>query len=262
MKRTLLDMVQSIMSDMNSDEVNSIDDTVESQQVANIVKDSYFELIHTRNWPHLKKLIQLTASGGSSKPTHVYLEENISEFVFLKYNKRGATDTRDKWGDVTYVEPWAFLEIINSRNSSDDNVVVVYENDVLLMIRTDKAPEYCTSFDDDGFIFDSFDSEVDSTIQQNKIQAMAYVLPQWEHVDDFIPDLPTEAFSNLLEEARSTAFVTIKQVANEKSEQKAQRTRRWLSRKAWRAHGGILYPDYGRKPVGYSRKDRGWKFDK
>jgi hypothetical protein len=71
--------------------------------------------------------------------------------------------------------------------------------------------------------------------------------PKWVHMDDAIPDLPEEAFAALEEEAKSTAFVAIKQMANQKAEQKAARQNRWLSRKAWRAHGGIQYENYGRK---------------
>jgi hypothetical protein len=37
-KMTVLDMVQDIMSDMNSDNVNDINDTPESLRVAQIIK--------------------------------------------------------------------------------------------------------------------------------------------------------------------------------------------------------------------------------
>ncbi len=42
MRRTLLDMVQEILSDMDSDEVESIDDTVEAEQVVSILKSTYY----------------------------------------------------------------------------------------------------------------------------------------------------------------------------------------------------------------------------
>jgi hypothetical protein len=36
MKRTLLEMVQSILSDMDSEDVNSISDTNEAEQIASV----------------------------------------------------------------------------------------------------------------------------------------------------------------------------------------------------------------------------------
>ena len=40
-KMTVLEMVQDILNDMDSDEVNSINDTIEAQQVANTVRTVY-----------------------------------------------------------------------------------------------------------------------------------------------------------------------------------------------------------------------------
>lgn len=62
-----------------------------------------------------------------------------------------------------------------------------------------------------------------------------------------VPDLPSEAFSLLFEEALSVCSINYKQMKNEKAEQKSQRQNRWLSRKAWKAKGGLSYDDYGRK---------------
>jgi len=83
MKSTLLEITQMILNDLDSDEVNDIDDTIESQQVANIVKQCYFELIANRNWPHLRKLTTLDSSLDTSKPTHLQIQENMKELIFL-----------------------------------------------------------------------------------------------------------------------------------------------------------------------------------
>ena len=40
MKSTLLQVVQSILSDMDSENVNTISDTVEAQQIASEVEDT------------------------------------------------------------------------------------------------------------------------------------------------------------------------------------------------------------------------------
>ena len=82
---------------------------------------------------------------------------------------------------------------------------------------------------------------------KSKTQSLCYVETEFLQEDSFIPNLPDEAFSLLQEEAKSTAFMALKQMANQKAEMKAARQQRWLSRKAWKAHGGIQYDDYGRK---------------
>ena len=58
MKYTLLEMTQDILSNMSSDEVNSISDTTESLQVATIIKQKYFDLISRVNRPEHDQLIQ------------------------------------------------------------------------------------------------------------------------------------------------------------------------------------------------------------
>ena len=45
MKSTLLQVVQSILSDMDSEDVNTISDTIEAQQVASVVEDTYFNIM-------------------------------------------------------------------------------------------------------------------------------------------------------------------------------------------------------------------------
>lgn len=45
MPKPLIEYVQDILSSMDSDEVNSISDTVESMQVATILKNCYEELV-------------------------------------------------------------------------------------------------------------------------------------------------------------------------------------------------------------------------
>lgn len=250
MKMTLLEMVVDILSDMDSDEVNSIDDTQESTQVAQIVKSTYFAMLSDRNWPHTRKTISFTPLADTSKPTHLLIPEKVKEVVFVKYNKMRLTDTRKKYEDMCWKEPDDFLRQTNQYDNSQANVLIVQDfSGVEFMVRNDIPPTYYTSFDDKYIIFDSFDNLVDDTIQESKIQAMGYVYPDWTTDNSFIPDLPIEAFTSLLEEAKSRASIKLKQVADQKAEQESTRQRRWLSRKAWTAHGGIQYPNYGRPRV-------------
>lgn len=250
MKMSLLDIVQDILSDMSSDEVNSIDDTPESLQVAQIVKSTYYAMISNRNWPHTKKLIALTASGTNLRPTHMTVPSNVKEMVLINYDTARLTDTRKLYKEVKWLNNDEFLFMLNSRNSSNSDTVVVEDlSGIELIIQKNKAPNYYTSFDDETVVFDSFDETVDSTLQADKLQAIGYVIPEWTHSDSFIPDLPSEAFPALLEEAKSKSMFKLKEVQDIKSEQEAGRQQRWLSRKAWTVNGGIRYPNYGRGRV-------------
>lgn len=247
-KMSLLELVQDILNDLDSDEVNSINDTIESQQVAQIVKTCYFELIGNRNWPHLRKLTQLDASLEVLKPNYLKLPVGLKELVFFKYDCFTLTNTKSKLTEIKWKEPDAFLRMISSRDSSLTKVTSVIDySGTKLLIVNNVAPQYWTSFDDAYVITDSYDNAVDSTLQKAKTQCLAYIDPVWAHSDTAVPNLPSEAFPALLEEAKSTAFLALKQTANQKAEQKASRQGRWLSRKAWAAKGGIVYDDYGRK---------------
>lgn len=51
MKRTLLQIVQNILSDMDSEDVNSISDSIEAEQIASVVRDVYLNMVSTRMIP-------------------------------------------------------------------------------------------------------------------------------------------------------------------------------------------------------------------
>lgn len=250
MKLTLLDIVVDVLSDMDSDEVNSIGDTVESLQVAQIAKSSFYSMIATRNWPHLKKLIELTPSGNLSLPTHMYLDDKCKELLTLNYNKAKSTDTRLMFGEVKYLENDAFLRRLNSRNSNNQNVKTVTDpSGIELLILNDQAPQYFTSFDQKTIVFDSYDEAVDDTLRASKIQAFGYITPSWEMSDDFIPDLPMEAFPALLANVKSASMIRLKQTVDNKAEADFQHQQRWLSRKAYSVRPNDIYPHrIGRRP--------------
>jgi len=247
-KMTVLEMVQDILSDMVSDEVNSIDDTVEAQSVANILKSTYEAMMANRNWPHTRKLVQLEGFGDTNKPNYMRLPERLKELVSISYDcaKLGAANS--DYRELKYKHPDEFLRMVSYRKSSDSNVkTVTDESGVKLFIYDDKAPEYYTSFDDVNIVFDSYDKSVNTTLISSKTSCIAYIYPTWVRNDSAIPDLPIDAFPAFLAEAKSLAFYNIKQMTNEKVELGAQKQNRWLARKAWRTNGGIRMEDYGRK---------------
>lgn len=246
-KQPLIEIVQSILSSMDSDPVNSISDTVEGLQVADIVKDSYFEIIQHYDFEQHKGLTQLN-SGTLDFPTHMKLPRNVKEIIWVEHDNRKGIDDDPLYERIHYLYPDEFFYHLKHRNPSNSDVRVIDDpSGVSLNIITDEAPTYWTSFDDTYIVFDSLDEEVTTTLQNSRSVVYAVMSPEWKHRNDFIPDLPAEAFSLLIEEARSTCFAQIKQAPDEKAEQKATRQRRLMSQKNFRSNGGVRRPDYGRK---------------
>lgn len=238
MKLSLLDITQSVLNALDSDEVNSISDTVESQQVALIIRDCFYELTSNRNWPMQRRLIQLDGLSDTTKPNYLRAPSAMKELLFFRYNGE----------EIKYKEPDAFLRYVSGRKATTAHVVTITDfSGSTLLILNNAAPQYWTTFDDKHVVTDSYDSAVGTTLQGSKTQCLAYMAPVWVHEDDAIPDLPDEAFALLVEESKSTASIQLKQSADQKAEQKAARQNRWLARKAWQVHGGIEYPNYGRK---------------
>ena len=248
MKPTLLDMVQEILSDMDSDEVDSIADTVEAEQVATIVKSTYLAMMSNRDWPHLRKGITVASFSDVDRPTHMKLPEGIKSVCFVNYNTISFGESKQNYQEMVWLEPDEFIRRSNQEDDTKSYVkTVVDPSGVELFVRTDKAPKYYTSFNDEDLVFDAFDDTAGTTLKESNVQAQAYVMPDWSTTDTFIPDLPEMAFTSLVEEAKAKANFKLRQIVDQKAEQEAGRQRRWLSRKARRNAGGIRYPNYGRR---------------
>lgn len=248
MRRNLLEIVQTILSDMSGDEVNDIQDTEEALQVASIVRNTYLAMMSNTNWPHTRRALTVEALSSSSYPNYIKIVEDVKELISLYYNVRADGDTKDNYKRLTWLEPDDFLYKTNLRASGQANVeTVVDHSGIKTFILNDKAPEYYTSFDDVNILFDSYDKIMDSTIQVSKIQALGYIIPAFSLENDFIPDLPVDAFSMLVERSLSACQLKIRSVQDVKAEQEGLRQGRWMSRKAWTVNGGIKYPNYGRK---------------
>jgi hypothetical protein len=218
MKMSLLDMVQSVLNSIDSDDVNSIDDTVESKQVAMFVKECYYELIGQREWPFLKDTFSLQGLGDTTRPTYMELDEDdVSKIEWIKYNKK----------DVTWLDPKDFQDMLDLRVAEAG----VVDADGFALNRD---PLYYTTFDDTYFVFDGYNESVENTLQTANNLCYGVIVPSWTHEDDFIPRLPEKMFPTLLAEIKSTSSINLRQQANAKEERKAQRGRNTFQNEAWR----------------------------
>lgn len=247
MKPTLLELVQRVLTEINGDEVNSITDTEEAEQVAGHIKAVYNNMLSSGTWPHTRRTIVITPYSDTNYPTHFVVDDNVKEVLSISYNTADLGETRRRYTTMKYKDPDSFLRLLNSRNSDDADVDIVIDNTgIELLILNDKNPEYYTSFNDKDLVFDSYNSEVEATLQQSKVQAQGYIIPALLIADDTEIDLPIDAFSALLEESIARVQFKMREFQDVKSERESFKQRSNMSRKNWLVNGGIKYPNYGR----------------
>lgn len=249
MELCLLDMVQDILSDMNSDEVNSINDTTESLQVAQIVKSTYFLMCSNRDWGDERGLKTLDHIGDISKPTYLTIPRNLKKMEYLAYDHAKEDQGPLKnYVKLKYRAPDQFLQICNTRPRENEHFQDVLDfGGSTFTIKTNSSPTYWTTFDDKYIVCDSYDKTQSSTLVASKTQSLVVEMPYWDMRDDFIPKLPVVAYSALLAEAKSSAFLVLRQMENAKAEMASQKQQRWLSRNNKRADVGVRYQVYGRR---------------
>lgn len=222
-KLTLLDYTQNILSALSSDEVNSISDTTESLQVAEIVKTCFFNIIARASLPDQKKLFQLDASTSEFEPNLMFAPEGIKTIEWIKYYETVSS----MYKYVTILPLQQFSDYVNGYLASDANVDVLdfttnsetfsfnYKNNI--------QPRYCTVISNFYIIFDSFDNTVDTTLQSSKTMCHGLSTPIFSMEDAFVPDLDEAQVPLLLNEAKSLAFLELKQLTHAKAEQEAKR---------------------------------------
>ena len=215
MKLTLLDITQNILSSMDSDEVNSIGDTVESRQVAEIVRTTYFNIIARTDLPEHHTVVSLTPSNDPDYPVIMYGPSNVRRIEWIKYDCATITDTQRDYQYVTILPLQQFVDMVHQFSLEESNVNSFNLEDFTYFYKNDTRPCFCTILKDNIIIFDSYDNQVDNTLQESKIFAYGEIIPIFEMNDTFIPDLDDRQFPLLISEAKSMAFLELKQINND-----------------------------------------------
>ncbi len=247
-KLTLLQIVQRTLTALDSDNVDSISDTPESQQVADTVQDLYFDILPLRDWEHLKTVQQLEQVGITTQPTKIRIPDTIMRIDNLHYDRKLSTESDHKYTLVKYLKPEEFLRIVLSRSSSAPNVsTAVMDNNTPLYILTDVMPTYWTSFDDEHIYFDSYYSLDETTVQASKTLLYGVKEPAWTASDTFIPDLPSDQFPLLLARTIKTCSKRFRQLIDEEAERSSIKLYNSLRVNQFRTGGGKVFFNWGMK---------------
>lgn len=250
-KPTLLELVQDILSDSDGDEVNSISDTVESDQCARVVRDTYRNIVDIHDLAYHETIIQLEATSGTT-PAQMTRPDGLHSIEWIKYDKRILVTDDVALQEVTYRDPLSFIEFTSSRTASDSTVeTMAMTANYEVLIKNDQAPTYFTFLEGyDDIIFDSYDSALETNLQKSKSLAWGVVKPTLALTDGATPDLPENLFNLLRNEARAFYFDvygggTTKEVDERKrrSQVRAQRKRHITKNNVAKQTG----PDHGRR---------------
>ena len=229
MKMTLLELTQEILSSMESDEVYSINDTVESYQVALLLRGVYYYLATDIGLLEHESIFNLDASGDATKPVLMTVPNNVTRIDWVKYDKQDpAVDNGVVYLNTNFKPFDEFIEMQNGlQNVTADVSSMTQAGDTgtafTFWYHTDRHPTWYTSFDNHTLIFDAYDSAIEITLQSSKTMCYGQVWPTFDLLDDFIPDLDITQFALFRNRAKVRAFAELKQAANQEAAGEARR---------------------------------------
>lgn len=254
MAYTLLDIVQTVLSSVEGDEVNSITETTEAVQVALIVKRSFYNIATRADLPEHSGLFNLTASDAST-PVVMYKPDTVSSINWLKYDKQTLENPELNLTELTPLSLTSFLDLMYKQDPSADDIdtftLTVNGSDSFdVLYKTTTGPTYYTTIDDSTILFDAIDTEVDTYLRSSKTLAYGELEQTFLLSDDFIPNLDENQFNLLINESIALAAVELKQQVNPKVE--AALRRDWIALSRKKNNIPLVtdlqrLPDYGRK---------------
>lgn len=248
MRLTLLRCTQLILSAIDGDEVNSIADTTESVQVVDVLERTYYDIAATVDFPDAWDFFELEPSNDVTRPTLMYIPENVGKLEWVKYDVTETGDTKQNYQTIKPLERKAFIERMNKLDSAESDIysfnLVADTGTFPIRGHNERNPTYYMTHDDRTLVFDSFDSGEGQTLQGNKTWCYGMKIPTFDRADDFIPDFEPRQFTLFFNEALSTAFTDVKQQTSPKAEQKARRAWNLHARKDPTVPNGDIYSDF------------------
>lgn len=219
-ERTFLSLLQEVMSLMNSDNVNTWAETVESEQVGYLIKKTYYEFINSIDTTDFDGLIEIETYGDVNKPTYMKIPVPVKNVTMLKYDcKENINDTKVRYKDIPYKDPHTFINNVLSRDSTSINIIQVQDpSGVTLLIDKTKNPSYYTSFDGRTLIFDSYKDSIEATLQKTKTLIYGFNEPDFIMEDSAVIKLDARYFPAFLSACTAAAYANVLNQPNMKEE--------------------------------------------
>lgn len=219
-KKTVLQFVQEIGDAITSDEIDTLDESVEATSIATILKQTYEEVISRKSWKFLKGRVRVFDARTSTLKCNLLIPADVTRLECVKYK-----DTNGKPQELTFLEPCDFVDKLMQRNPLLDNVETITNADgVDLYIANDTPPRYYTSFDEVEVTLDAYETtKSDGVVPQDSV-IIATVIPVVDFTDPgaTLP-VPERMDTLILNESIATANYRLRQTADPRSERLARR---------------------------------------
>jgi hypothetical protein len=253
MKYTLLRLTQDILSAMDSDEVNSIGDTVEAKQVVTVIESVYNNIVSRTDLPEHYELFELVASGDPGKPNVLQLPIYVDTVEWIRYNNLKEQRTEE----LRFIPLPEFIIRNNNLGNTyrgdlrlSSNFVMRGSNSIPLFYLNDRDPIEYTYIPGVGVVFNSVDLSIEHTAEKTSTLAYGRRNFQFLQEDDFVPPLTSEHFNLLYQESKALAFAELKQTQHAIAEKNAKESRINMQRRKDADKATPFYrnlPYYGRR---------------
>ncbi len=241
-KRNILQLVQQLGEGIGSDEIDTLNETIEASDIASILEQTYHEVLNRKTWEFMKGHIrQLEASPAGDNVLTIPVD-------VIKIEKITYRDATGFFVDVTYLSAEDFMMIVQARNTANANTIaIVNAAGVSINVRTDATPLYWTSFDEATVTFDAYDSDIAAENLATDSVIISDVMPVTDFTDPAeVLNIPERMETLVFNEALSTCNYRIRQTADPRTDRIARRQGISLRRNEVITKTDIKEATYGR----------------
>jgi hypothetical protein len=224
-KKTILQIVQTVGQRIGSDEIDSLDETIESLEIVGVLAGVYEEVISRKSWEFLRGHVrQLDAIDVLSTQFNTLLiPDDVTRVECLRY--RDDNNSVETYTELTYLSAADFVTKVHARNSAATEVTTIINDDgVRLFVYNDRAPVYWTSFDETTITFDGYDVTRGNGNLASDSVIICDIVPAVDFTDPAaVLPVPQRMETLIINEAISTAAVSLRQTSDPKAEQVIRR---------------------------------------
>ena len=223
MRYTNLKLLQQVARALNSDEVDLVDETLESQDILGIMERTLDDILGRRHWEFMRDKLGVMTAGNSVIQTTLPIQ--LVRLQELQY--RDTSIVEGKYTKLIYMESQDFIRRLQSNDKAASNTDEVDIGGVKVWPRNDVRPMFYTSLDELTILVDSYDISEDATgIDATKMSVLGILKPVFDFTitsGAITQAIPEQMFNYWLWETIAVASSELRQVSNQRAERSARR---------------------------------------